>query len=462
MSHPKGGAPCQVTVSADKQWSCGPYDTGPGTYWVQASQSMLVGQTTQQIGDGVTRHYSVVQDQPPGPPVAAVAIDTPNAGQTVQVPYTVSGTAQPGVQVTVSGAGLPSHPNIDVQPDGTWSTVYGGDTPLQGSFTITAEQFLDQISKGTSAPVSYQVAAAPVAIDNPSPGATVTVPYTVSGTAQFGTTVTVTGAGLPTYSNIPVNAQGVWFKQYGSDTPSQGSFTITATQYGANAQSLGSSAPVSYQVGSTASLAIDAPLQDQTVYLPYTISGTGAPGDTVKVDVVGIPSRSAPVQGDGTWSLTYGGSDDQAPAGPRTATATQYAGQQQVGQPTPTRSFQLATGAPTSVAITSPQDRQEIPIPGPYSGVRYLVRGTGASGAQVTVSQQGGTGGPVTVPVDENGNWQTDAIFEPPYPQNAQNCYWDAYSCKSGPGTVTASETYGGQKVNDQSITIYGVIDIKR
>ncbi|CAM3674901.1 Bacterial Ig-like domain-containing protein [Bordetella sputigena] len=454
MSPPQDGSPCQVTVGQNKQWSCGPYDTGAGTFWVRATQSVMVNNQPQQVGDPVLRHYSVVPQQEPSPPVAEVEIDAPMQNQVVRVPYTVSGKGQAGMQVSVSGAGLPTHSDIDVNPDGTWSTIYGPDSPLTGSFTITATQTLNNQPQGTSPPRAYQVQAAAVTIDNPAPNATVDVPYTVSGQAQYGTTVTVSGAGLPTYANIPVSEQGVWFQVYGDGTPTRGDFTIQATQYGGT-QSLGSSTPVPYHVGGTVSVAIDAPLEGENVYLPYTISGTGTAGDTVKVEIAGISPRSAPVLGDGTWSLIYTANEDPNPPGARAAVATQYAGSEQTGQ-TPPRNFTLVAGPAPAALIIFPRDGTELRTNGRRL---YPVMGTAAAGGQVTVSQKGGQGGPVTVDVDEGGNWNTGAIFTPPPPINdAQHCTRNHSSCKSDPGTVTATEYYGGQKINEHTITVYGVV----
>ncbi|WP_176464020.1 hypothetical protein [Bordetella genomosp. 11] len=456
MSDPQGGAPCQVTVSSARQWSCGPYDTKAGTYWVQAAQSMQVDGKTVQVGDPVLRHYSVEPDQATVPP-AGVTIGTPTDGQIVQVPYVVSGTGQAGMQVTVKGDnGLPEHADIDVNGDGQWTTTYGTESPLKGAFTITATQTLGGQMQGTPAQRSYQVQPEAVAIDNPQSGMTVDVPYVVSGRAQPGTTVTVTGNnGLPTYAGIAVNDQGLWTQTYGKGTPSKGQFTITATQY-AGSTALGSSDPVTYNVGGTASVSIVSPQEGQSVYLPYTIRGTGGGQlDSVKVDVSGVAERSAPVNADGTWSLTYTDQEDKQGAGPRTVQATEYMGKDQIGQ-TPTRDFTVVAGPPPDAAIVYPRDGDQVRTNG---GRLYKVMGTGASGGQVTVTQAGGEGGPVTVDVDLNGNWMTDAVFRAPPPiSDAQHCTYNWSSCKSDPGTVTATQTYGGKQVNQQQITIYGVV----
>ncbi len=382
MSDPQGGTPCQVTVSSARQWSCGPYNTKPGTYWVQATQSMQVDGKNTQVGDPLIRHYEVTQGQATIPP-AGVTIGTPTDGQIVQVPYVVSGTGQAGLQVTVKGNnGLPTHADIDVNGDGQWSTAYGTDTPLSGDFTITATQTLGGQAQGTPAQRSYQVRPAPVAIENPASGTTVDVPYVVSGQAQPGTTVTVTGTNqLPTYSGIAVNGQGLWSQTY--DTPTSGTFTITATQY-AGSTSLGSSPPVTYNVGGTASVSIVSPQPGQSVYMPYTIRGTGGGQlDSVTVDVSGVDSRSVGVNADGTWSLTYTEQDDKNAAGPRTVQATEYAGKDQIGQ-TPPRDFTVVAGPPPAAAITYPRDGDEVRTNG---GRLYKVMGTGAAGGQVTVAQ---------------------------------------------------------------------------
>ncbi len=65
----------------------------------------------------------------------------------------------------------------------------------------------------------------------------------------------------------------------------------------------------------------------------------------------------------------------------------------------------------------------------------------------------------MTVDVDLNGNWMTEAVFKaPPAINDAQHCTRNYSSCKSDPGTVTATQTYDGKQINHQQITIYGVV----
>ena len=120
------------------------------------------------------------------------------------------------------------------------------------------------------------------------------------------------------------------------------------------------------------------------------------------------------------------------------------------------RAGTAVAGSSSAVAIVFPRDGGEVSTNG---GRLYKVMGMGAPGGSVTVKQSGGQGGPVTVTVDPSGNWMTDAVFKAPPPINdAQHCTRNHSSCKSDPGTVTATEYQGTARRGSQRITIYGVI----
>ncbi|RCS21579.1 hypothetical protein DUT91_23130 [Phyllobacterium salinisoli] len=221
VSNPNHGpqdAPCQTKVLDNKQWSCGPYDTKAGTYWVQARQTMVVGNKTVAVGDPATRHYSVITPPPPSPD--PVTISSPAEESTVtSLPYTVSGTAQRGMTVTVTGGGpnttLPTHSKIPVQDNGSWSTTY--DTPSQADLTITATQYKGEIPISTSPSRSYHVrddgSVKPIEITSPRNGMLVygTWYYAIQGNGQPGTTIKAWqsgGQGQPQY--VQVKDDGTW------------------------------------------------------------------------------------------------------------------------------------------------------------------------------------------------------------------------------------------------------------
>lgn len=309
VSDPQRRSPCQTIVSAERQWSCGPYDTGAGTYWVQAQQSVtLAGNTTVPAGDPLTRHYSVITPPPPSPGVKPPTIDRPADGATVtSLPYTVSGTAQPGMTITVNGGGpntvLPSRTGIPVHDDGSWSTTY--DEPSNADLTIAATQYLAGDPMGTSPPRSYHVRDDAIAITHPSEASTVAFPYTVDGTAKVGATVAVIGAGIFD-TNIPVEPDGTWSTTVELGA-ADGAVTITAEQWVGG--KLNGSAQRSYNVRHYPPVVIAVPpcLSDDCpdVYLQdgmqFGAGGTAGPNATIVVSQDGGPGQTVVASAQGDW-----------------------------------------------------------------------------------------------------------------------------------------------------------------
>lgn len=106
-SHGPQDAPCQTKVSGDGKWSCGPYDSAPDHYWVQARQTMVVDGKTVALGDPVTRHYSVIKSPPTVTyEIASLTSLTPNG--------VTAGSYNEGEAVVTKNGGKPLDENETV------------------------------------------------------------------------------------------------------------------------------------------------------------------------------------------------------------------------------------------------------------------------------------------------------------------------------------------------------------
>ncbi|WP_156369896.1 hypothetical protein [Frigoribacterium sp. Leaf164] len=134
-----------------------------------------------------------------------------------------------------------------------------------------------------------------------------------------------------------------------------------------------------------------------------TLTGTGEPGATVRVSVpalvAGAPALTgtAPVAGDGTWSVPVAA----VPAGQHQATVTQTVGGTVTG--TQTRAFVVVAQQP--LVVTSPTAGRVYTVLDGASTTPVVVAGTGTPGAAVAIDLGGGRTATATVGPD--GSWTT-------------------------------------------------------
>jgi hypothetical protein len=167
---PANGTPCQAAVASEGGWSCGPYTTPPGAYWVQAQQSVSIGGTLFPVGDPLVRHYRVVAAQAnTTPPVVFTDPKGPAVYLDSDQQFSVAGTAGAGLSVVVAQDGGPSIP-VPVDQSGNWSTPVMFTAPTipdyfapgcshtgidsvtctAGPNTITATEYKDKIPLNSS------------------------------------------------------------------------------------------------------------------------------------------------------------------------------------------------------------------------------------------------------------------------------------------------------------------------
>ncbi|MFJ7809585.1 Ig-like domain-containing protein [Pseudomonas asiatica] len=261
----------QVTADGNGNWSYTPATPLPDGTVVNAVAQDAAGNTS---GQGSTTVDSVA-------PVAPT-IDLSNGSS-------LSGTAEPNSTVTLTdGSG---NPIGQVTADGSGNWSYTPATPLPDGtvINVVAQDAAGNTSAPTSTTVDAQAPAAPVV--NPSNGTT------ISGTAEPGSTVTLTDAGGNPIGQVTADGSGNWSFTPGSPLPNGTVVNATATDPTGN-----TSAPSSTTVDSVAPAA--------PVVQPSNgseISGTAEPGSTITLtDGSGNPIGQTTADGSGNWSFTPG------------------------------------------------------------------------------------------------------------------------------------------------------------
>jgi large repetitive protein len=324
---------CSATADASGNWTCTPLsDLTRGPHAIMATATDAAGNTSQPTP---LRNFTVV---PPTP-----VITTPAEGSTTtnrQQP--IAGTAEPAATVTVRDNGGATICTATADASGNWSCTLTADLPLgQNRITATARDADGNISQPTPVRNFTVIATPPDApvITTPAEGSrTNDNTPTISGTAEPGSTVTVTENGT-TLCTATANASGNWSCVPGTPL-ADGPHAIVATA--ANSVGTGPASPVrNFTVDTTAPAipVINTPTEgSRTTDTTPDISGTAEPGSTVTITEGGITVCTAVTNASGSWTCT--------PAAPLSvsphaivATATDAVGN--TSQTTPVRNFTI-------------------------------------------------------------------------------------------------------------------------
>jgi hypothetical protein len=150
---------------------------------------------------------------------APVTIDTPAdvaTGYTPDTAFTFGGTAEPGAEITVTNAkGLSLGTAVETNSDGEWTWTRSNMGSYTWTMIFTADAGTDRQQTATLAGFAPRASTiAPVTIDTPadvSTGYTANEAFTFTGTAEPGSTLTVTNAkGLSLGTAVEVNDEGDW------------------------------------------------------------------------------------------------------------------------------------------------------------------------------------------------------------------------------------------------------------
>ncbi|MFV0525773.1 MAG: Ig-like domain-containing protein, partial [Acidimicrobiales bacterium] len=266
---------CTATVDVNGNWSCITSALPEGSTTLSVTATDAAG----NVSSPTTRSVTVDTTAPTAPTVTS-----PGDGATVGTTTpTVTGTAEPGSTVSVSGSGGTILCTTTVDVNGDWSCVTSVLPEGPTTLTVTATDSVGNVSLPTTSSVIVDTTApsAPI-VTAPADGATVGPTPTVVGTAEPGSTVTVTD-GSTTLCAATADVNGDWSCVTSALPEGTSTLSVSATDTAGNV-----SAPTSRRVvvDTTAPSGpiVTAPAEGATVAtVTPTVVGTAEPGSTVTV-----------------------------------------------------------------------------------------------------------------------------------------------------------------------------------
>ncbi|MBG6767265.1 BapA prefix-like domain-containing protein [Pseudomonas aeruginosa] len=338
----------QVTADGSGNWSFTPTTPLPNGTVVNATATDASGNTS--AGSSVT-----VDSVAPATPVI-----NPSNGTTL------SGTAEPGSSVTLTdGSG---NPIGQVTADGSGNWSFTPSTPLADGTVVNAT------ATDPAGNTSGQGSTTVDAIAPATPTVNLSNGSSLSGTAEPGSTVTLTDGNGNPIAEVTADGSGNW--TYTPSTPIANGTVVNVVAEDA----AGNSSP-------PATVTVDSSAPPAPVINPsngVVISGTAEAGATVTLtDAGGNPIGQVTADGSGNWSFTPG--TPLANGTVIVATAT---------DPTGNTGPQAAT---TVDAVAPPA-----PVIDPSNGT--TISGTAEAGAKVILTD--GNGNPIgETTADGSGNW---------------------------------------------------------
>jgi VCBS repeat-containing protein len=370
--------------------------------------------TPQTNGQALT----VEQRDPAGNLSAAVDLPAPDT-QAPDIPTglilagdgsSLSGSGEPGAQVTVTGTGGAVLGTATVQPDGTFQVTI--DPPQLNGQTLSVTQADNTGNDSLAGTVTAPDLEAPLPAQGLGLDPTGTV---LSGQGEAGSTVEVRNAAGDLLGTIPVNPDGT--------------FEVTLVPAQTNGEVLsvvlidgGGNASPSATFTADDGTAPTAPAGLSITPGGSAIQGTGEPGSTVEVrlaDGTLIGTIVVPAGGNFTVPLSPAQLDGQA----LDVTLIDAAGN--VSQPSQIVAPDITPPAlPTDVAV---------------NGDGTAVTGNAPGASSVTVSD--GAGNVITVPVNPDGSFSVPLDTPQNNGQTVTVVVTDAAGNDSAPVSVTAPDT---------------------
>ncbi|MBG6355407.1 BapA prefix-like domain-containing protein [Pseudomonas aeruginosa] len=338
----------QVTADGSGNWSFTPSTPLADGTVVNATATDPAGNTG---GQGSTT-------------VDAIAPATPTVN--LSNGSSLGGTAEPGSTVILTDGN--GNPIAEVTADGSGNWTYTPSTPIANGTVVNV---VAQDAAGNSSPpatVTIDSSAPPAPVINPSNG------VVISGTAEAGTTVTLTDAGGNPIGQVTADGSGNWSFTPGTPLANGTVIVATATDPTGN-------------TGPQAATTVDAVAPPAPVIDPSngtTISGTAEAGaKVILTDGNGNPIGETTADGSGNWTFT--------PATPlANGTVVNAVAQDPAGNTGPQGSTTVDAVAPNT------------PVVNPSNG--NLLNGTAEPGSTVTLTD--GNGNPIgQTTADGSGNW---------------------------------------------------------
>ncbi|WP_121418759.1 Ig-like domain-containing protein [Pseudomonas aeruginosa] len=374
----------QVTADGSGNWSFTPSTPLADGTVVNATATDPAGNTS---GQGSTT-------------VDAIAPTTPTVN--LSNGSSLSGTAEPGSTVILTDGN--GNPIAEVTADGSGNWTYTPSTPIANGTVVNV---VAQDAAGNSSPpatVTVDSSAPPAPVINPSNG------VVISGTAEAGTTVTLTDAGGNPIGQVTADGSGNWSFTPGTPLANGTVIVATATDPTGN-------------TGPQAATTVDAVAPPAPVIDPSngtTISGTAEAGaKVILTDGNGNPIGETTADGSGNWTFT--------PATPlANGTVVNAVAQDPAGNTGPQGSTTVDAVAPNT------------PVVNPSNG--NLLNGTAEPGSTVTLTD--GNGNPIgQTTADGSGNWSFTPGSQLPNGTVVNVTASDAAGNTSPPATTTVDSS---------------------
>ncbi|MBG6614462.1 BapA prefix-like domain-containing protein [Pseudomonas aeruginosa] len=374
----------QVTADGSGNWSFTPSTPLADGTVVNATATDPAGNTG---GQGSTT-------------VDAIAPATPTVN--LSNGSSLSGTAEPGSTVILTDGN--GNPIAEVTADGSGNWTYTPSTPIANGTVVNV---VAQDAAGNSSPpatVTIDSSAPPAPVINPSNG------VVISGTAEAGTTVTLTDAGGNPIGQVTADGSGNWSFTPGTPLANGTVIVATATDPTGN-------------TGPQAATTVDAVAPPAPVIDPSngtTISGTAEAGaKVILTDGNGNPIGETTADGSGNWTFT--------PATPlANGTVVNAVAQDPAGNTGPQGSTTVDAVAPNT------------PVVNPSNG--NLLNGTAEPGSTVTLTD--GNGNPIgQTTAAGRGHWSFPPGARLPNGTVVNVTASDAAGNTSAPATTTVDSS---------------------
>ena len=349
-----------------------------------------------------------------GGPCLTVDLQSPANGDSFQsANLVIDGTATAGATVTVivtdGGGNVVSTEDVTADGAGAWTAA--NPNLAEGDYTVSASVTTSGGTITDSADITIDDTAPTVALDTPADNAlTNDSTPTVSGTAEVGSTVTVTitdSNGNPVETQTPaVDGAGNW--TFDASQLTDGTYTITATSTDAAGNTATDTHTATIDI-TPPPVTLGAPADNSaTNDNTPTVSGTAEVGSTVTVEIIDsngnvVETQTPTVDANGDWTFDAAQLADGSYS--VEVTATDAAGNNATAGP---NSFTVDTVDPV-FTFDTPADNSVTNDNTP------TISGTAEPGANVDVRILDSNGNEVqflatTPSVLNPGTWSTDAL----------------------------------------------------
>ncbi len=432
-----------VTVAGDGTWSSAFAASAIGTGTYDSTVSITA---TDLAGNSHTETFTVQIDTE-----GLATITSPIAGDDMvnaaeaAAGVTLTGTAEAGSSVAVTIQGV-TH-TVTAAGDGTWSATFAAGEIPQGTYdktvSVTATDLAGNVTTTTDSfrvdtEISAAMDASQLGGDNTANATEVAGGFTLTGTAEPGSSVAVTMEGVT--HTVTTAANGTWAATFAGGEIPQGTYnstvSITATDAAGNSATTTGTVAVDTELsaGINAGQAGGDDIANAAeVAGGLSLTGTADAGSTVVVQIAGA-SRTVTAAANGTWVANFTAAD--IPQGeydaPVTVTATDAAGN------TASATSTIHVDTSTSIAVDISAGVFAAPVNAAQMQGGVVLEGTTEPNSSVVVTVDGVVRSTTS---DASGNWfvtyENGALPEGTYTANATLSVTDAAG-----NTATANASF--------------------